>query len=137
LDELIIKNYTQETSSQSSWDTESPVAAKEDFYFPGLAPGEYSIKYNGIYEGKSFDSTKSGSIFHSRDKTHSQLRIYQMPPNESKRYGGYGLGYGEDEWFGCFLILTNGMRDHTVHINYTPENANLLKAAINKQFNNH
>ena len=60
-----------------------------------------------------------------------------MPPNESKRYGGYGLGYGEDEWFGCFLILTNGMRDHTVHINYTPENANLLKAAINKQFNNH
>ena len=137
LDNLIIKNYTQENSSQSSWDTELSVEPKEDFYFPGLAPGEYSIQYNGIYDGKSFYNTKSGSIFHSRDKTHSQLRIYQMPPVESKRYGGYGLGYGEDKWFGCFLILTNGMRDHTLHINYTPENAKLLKAAINKQFYNH
>lgn len=33
-----------------------------------------------------------------------------------------------------FLILTNGMRDHTLHINYTPQNAKLLKAAIYKQF---
>ena len=137
LDNLIINDYTQENSSQSSWDTELPVEPKEDFYFPGLSPGEYSIQYNGIYEGKSFNNTRSGSIFHSRDKAHSQLRIYQMPPSESKRYGGYGLGYGEDKWFGCFMILTNGMRDHTLHINYTPENAKLLKAAINKQFNNH
>ena len=137
LDNLIINNYTQENSSQSSWDTELPVEPKEDFYFPGLSPGEYSIQYNGIYDGKSFNNTKSGSIFHSRDKAHSQLRIYQMPPSESKRYGGYGLGYGEDEWYGCFMILTNGMRDHTLHINYTPENAKRLKAAINKQFNNH
>ena len=137
LDNLIINDYTQENSSQSSWDTELPVEPKEDFYFPGLSPGEYSIQYNGIYDGKSFNNTKSGSIFHSRDKAHSQLRIYQMPPSESKRYGGYGLGYGEDEWYGCFMILTNGMRDHTLHINYTPENAKRLKAAINKQFNNH
>ena len=137
LDNLIINDYSQENSSQSSWDTELPVEPKEDFYFPGLSPGEYSIQYNGIYEGKSFNNTRSGSIFHSRDKAHSQLRIYQMPPSESKRYGGYGLGYGEDKWFGCFMILTNGMRDHTLHINYTPENAKLLKAAINKQFNNH
>ena len=134
LDNLIIKYYTQQITSQTIWDTELPEEPKENFYFSNLASGEYSIQYNGSYEGEAFNSTKSGSIFHSRDKAHSQLKIYQMPPDVPRRYGGYGLGYGEDEWYGCFLILTNGMRDHTLHINYTPQNAKLLKSAINKQF---
>ncbi len=68
LDNLIIKYYSQQTSSQTIWDTELPEEPKENFYFPNLAPGEYSIKYNGSYEGEVFNSTKSGSIFHLRDK---------------------------------------------------------------------
>ena len=39
------------------------------------------------------------------------------------------LGYMVD-----MALDTERMRDHTLHINYTPQNAKLLKAAIYKQF---
>ena len=133
IDELIIKNYSAQNSSDNNvFNLEIESEPSVDFFL-NMPKGEYNFTYSGQFEQQPFHSVNQGSIYRSVDRANMRLKIQQMPPEKPRRLGGYGLGYNEPEWFGCFMLIGNN-RYNTIQIQFDQNNAALFRKALNKQF---
>jgi len=133
IDDLIIKHYSVQNNSENSMIyTEVSPEPSVDFFF-NMALGEYNFTYSGWYNNRPFGSIREGTIYRAVNKDNMRLKIQQMPPIEPRRLGGYGLGYKEPEWYGCFMLIGKN-NFNTVQIQFDKNNATLFRKAIDKQF---
>ena len=133
IDELIIKNYSAQNScDNNAFNTENESEPSVDFFF-NMPKGEYNFTYSGQFEQQPFHNVKKGSIYRSVDRANMRLKIQQMPPETPRRLGGYGLGYNEPKWYGCFMLIGNN-RFNTIQVQFDQDNAALFRKALNKQF---
>lgn len=61
----------------------------------------------------------------------SVLHIFQMPPQEERRFGGINIA---PSWTGFFVILRNDKRFDAVQVNFNTDNARKFMLAIDNLF---